>query len=549
MPVYWQRLVDCPQPGWYRYHNSSLGLICLQTLASMKSGEKSIDKKLYQDLRALSWEELWADEVPRFDKASPKERSQRVAVVRAVGVVFSESGDPTHAEQVKLWLRGLLHDPCEKIRRYAMAALPKIGAGPGEEAELLSLLRSTTAGREKKFLAQALEKIGGAATLETMQAGNHGLLSQTEQKVKASLARSQSPSAIRMDATLSDFAGLRIHLCGRRGLEAIVREEAEDFIKTHGKFRIADVSSGLVALTPVAPFSLADIYALRCFGTVGFVPDSSPAGSIEELAPIIASPLSRRVLQAFTAGSIRYRLNFVDRGHQRGAVRLLAGRVYALCPEILNDARHVTWTMDIYPGGRGHTVELRPNLTPDPRFYYRRQDVPAASHPQLAAGMARLAGRVENEIVWDPFCGSGTELIESALLGGVRGIHGTDLSAEAIAIARGNFAAARLKPVPANFACSDFRDYAAGGSLGPDGATLIITNPPLGMRVPVGNLRGLMEDLFKVAATVLRPGGRLVLANPVFMAKPPRSFQLLTRQAVDFGGFDCRMEKYLKLAR
>jgi predicted RNA methylase len=515
----------------------------------MKSGEKNAGKELYHQLRALSWAQLWSDEAPRFNKASPKERSQRVAVVRAVGVVFSESGDPAHKEEVKLWLLGLLHDPCEKIRRYAMAALPKIGPGAGGEAELLSLWRTTTAGREKKFLAQALEKIGGAATLETMRAGNHGFLPQTEQKVKASVARSQSPSAVRMAGLLSDFAGLRIHLHGRRGLEGMVRDEAEEAIKTHGKFRIADVSSGLVALTPVAPFALADLYALRCFGAVGFVPASNPAESIEALASVITSPLARRVLQVFTEGTIRYRLNFIGKGHQRSTVRLLADRVYALCPEILNDARNVTWTMDIYPGGRGGPVELRPNLAPDPRFYYRRQDVPAASHPQLAACLARLAGRVENEIVWDPFCGSGLELVESALLGGVRGIHGTDLSAEAVAIARDNFAAARMKPVPANFACCDFRDYAASGSLGPDSATLIITNPPMGMRVPVGDLRGLMEDLFNVAATVLRPGGRLVLANPVSMEKPPRSFQLQSRQAVDFGGFDCRVEKYLKLER
>ncbi len=519
----------------------------------MKSGEKNANKELYHQLRALSWARLWTDEVPRFDKASPKERSERVAVVRAVGVVFSESGDPERKDEVRLWLLGLLRDPCEKIRRYAMAALPKIGAGPDEEAELLSLLRTTSSGREKKFLAQALEKIGGMAALETIKTGAHGFFPLAEQKLKARVARSQSPSAIRMAGLLPDFAGLRIHLRGRRGLEEMVRDEAEAFIRTRGQFRVADVSGGLVALTPVAPFALADIYALRCFGAVGFVPGGDPvsnqAQSIEALASLITSSLSRRVLRAFTEGSIRYRLNFIARGHQRGAVRLLAGRVHALCPEILNDARNVTWTIDLYPGGRGHSVELRPNLTPDPRFYYRRRDVPASSHPPLAACMARLAGRVENEIVWDPFCGSGLELIESALLGGVRGIHGTDLSPAAIAIARDNFAAAPVQPFPANFACRDFRDYAAGGSLGPNSVTLIITNPPMGMRVPVPDLRGLIEDLFKVAASVLQPGGRLVLANPVSMKNPPRSFQLLSRQAVDFGGFDCRMEKYLKLAR
>jgi predicted RNA methylase len=514
----------------------------------MKSEERKAGKELYQQLRKLPWAQLWTEEVPRFDKASPKERSNRVAVVRAVGVVFSESGDPAHRGQVKLWLRGLLQDPSEKTRRYAMAALPKIGAGQDEESTLLAVLRTTTVEREKKFAARALEKIGGAATLESMQAEPQGVLRQTEQKIKAALARTESPSAVRMDGILSEFDALRIHLRGRRGLEGMVREEAESLIKAHGKFRIAGVGSGVVTLVPVAPFSLADLYTLRCFSTAGFLPASPTAPSVEALAEAIVSPLSRRVLRTFTDGAIRYRLNFVGKGHQRSAVRLLAGKVYALCPEILNDARDVTWTLDIYPGEKGSSVELRPNLTPDPRFQYRRQDVPAASHPQLAACMARLAGRVENEIVWDPFCGSGLELIESALLGGVRAIHGTDLRAEAIAIAQDNFAAAQVEGVQANFVRSDFRDYIKSGRLSA-GVTVVITNPPLGMRVPVPNLRELIEDLFNAAATVLRPGGRLVLANPVSKAIVPPSLKLLSRQVVDFGGFDCRVEKYLKLPR
>jgi predicted RNA methylase len=509
----------------------------------MKHPEKKAGKELYHQLRALSWEQLWDEEVSRFNQASPKERIERVAVVRAVGVVFSESGRAEQKEEVRLWLRGLLQDPGEKIRRYAMAALPKIGAGQKEESELLAMLQKTEADREKKFLSQALEKIGGKATLEMMKGSGHSLSHAVEQKLRASIARDESPSSVCMTVVLTDIAGLRIHLRGRRGLEEIVRQEAEEFIKARGKFRIDRVGPGLVALVPAAPFSLADIYALRCFGTVGFVPGADQTKSIEALAPVIAAPLSRRVFQAFTEGTIRYRLNFIGKGHQRSAVRALAARVYALCPEILNDARDVTWTIDVYSGARGHSVELRPNLTPDPRFNYRKRDVPAASHPQLAACMARLAGRLE--IVWDPFCGSGLELIESALLGGARVIHGTDLSAEAISITRENFTAANVKTVSANFVCQDFRDYAAS-SLGPDSVNLIITNPPLGMRVPVADLHGLIEDLFKVAATVLRPGGRLALANPVSMKNIHPLLQLESRRPVDFGGFDCRMEKYFK---
>ena len=249
-----------------------------------------------------------------------------------------------------------------------------MSAGTSEEEALLSLLRTTTLEREKKFLGQALDKIGGTATLNVVT-GVRGFLPQTEQKVKASVARRERPSVIRMDSLLSDFTRLRIHLHCRKGLEEIVRDEVKESIEKHGKFRILEVRSGLVAIAPVAPFSLADIYTLRCFATVGFflghVRSPNPTASVDALASLMTSPLSQSVLAAFTEGSIRYRLEFVSKGHQRGAVRLLANRAYAMCPDILNDPQKAPWSMDLLPVGQGISVELRPKLTPDPRFTYR----------------------------------------------------------------------------------------------------------------------------------------------------------------------------------
>jgi 23S rRNA G2445 N2-methylase RlmL len=262
----------------------------------------------------------------------------------------------------------------------------------------------------------------------------------------------------------------------------------------------------------------------------------------------MTSPLARSVLTAFTEGSIRYRLEFVSKGHQRGAVRLLANRAYAMCPDILNDPRRAPWSMDLYPTGRGISVELRPKLTPDPRFTYREDDIRAASHPPLAACMARLGGGADHEIVWDPFCGSGLELIERALLGGVQSIYGTDISPDAIAVSRANVAAAKVNGVQWKFACCDFRDYARIEGLGPRSVTLIITNPPMGRRIRVPNMRGLFGDLFAVAAAVLKPGGRLVFANPLRIEPLDRSLKLKYRKVIDLGGFNCRLEMYLKLA-
>lgn len=508
------------------------------------------DKDLYRQLRALSCDQLWTVEVPKFEKATPRERMQSVALIRAVGVVFAASGSAEQQTEVRAWLTRLLRDPEEKIRRYAMAALPKIGVGASEERELISLLQTTAGDRETKSLGRTLEKIGGTATLEAVTAAP-GLLPQTEQKVKASLARQESPSEVRLESVLPLTPGVRVHLRCRKGLESIVREEVKEKLVNTGKFRLLDFRSRCVAIAPLAPFSLSDLYALRCFDKLGFglgvVRETSEDEYVEGLAQVITSPMAQQLLKTFTEGSIRYRLDFVDKGHQRGAVRNVVNRAYALCPDILNDAREAPWAMDLHPTGHGTSVELRPKITPDPRLYYRTDDVPAASHPPLAACMARLAGRMPDEVVWDPFCGSGLELIERALLGGVKSIHGTDLSPAALKIAEANFKAAKLDGVQARFDCTDFHNFAKVPGLAPGSVTLVITNPPMGRRVPVPNLHRLIGDLFTVAGQVLKPGGRLVLANPLKVEPQGAPLKLESREVIDLGGFDCRLEKYIRV--
>ncbi|MBJ7391460.1 MAG: hypothetical protein JHC85_07845, partial [Chthoniobacterales bacterium] len=85
------------------------------------------DQDLYKRLRNLPKGQLWKSEVPRFDAASPRERMQGVALIRALGSIFSRFGTEEEKAAVRRWLMALLKDPQEKIRRYAMAALPKIG--------------------------------------------------------------------------------------------------------------------------------------------------------------------------------------------------------------------------------------------------------------------------------------------------------------------------------------------------------------------------------------------------------------------------------------
>ena len=508
------------------------------------------DQDLYKQLRDHPKERLWSKEVPRFDAASPRERMERVAVIRAVGTIFGRFGTADEKAPVRAWLIALLGDTQEKIRRYAAAALPKIGAGEHGEERMLTLLKSTYGEREQRHLERALEKVGGAATLAL---AGEGLLPRlTEQKVKAGVARREQPAALKLEAFLPVNGLLLIHLRCRRGLEGFVKAEAAQKLLPHQGFRIGAVRQGFVALDAEQEVSLATLYRLRSFATIGFhlgtIRDDAPDWA-EALAACIASPLARALMTTATAGVPRYRLDFTLRGHQRGAIRRVAERAYELAPEILNDSREAPWSVDVIPTGEGRKesfVELRPRLYPDPRLAYRQDDIPAASHPPLAACMARLAGHQAKEVVWDPFCGSGLELIERALLGGVHSLHGTDLERKALDVARANTTSAGISDVESIFTDCDFREAFQRGIIAPGKVTLIITNPPLGRRIRVKDMQGLFDDLYRMAAKALKPGGRLVFVNPLRTGPQEPALKLEYRQPIDMGGFESRLEMYRK---
>ena len=515
------------------------------------------DQDLYKRLRDLPKERLWSDEVSRFDAASPRERMERVAVIRAAGMIFGRFGTSDEKQTVRDWLMALLDDPQEKIRRYAAAALPKIGAGEEGEVRILNVLKNSREEREQRHLGRALEKVGGAATLALAAEGV--LPKLTVQKVKAAAARREQPASLQLETPLPVKHTLRIHLRCRRGLESLVKEEAEEKLRSHEGFRIGAVRPGCVSLDAGQDVTLAALYQLRCFATLGFhlgtICDNAPNWE-ESLAACIASPVARELMKSATAGVPRYRVDFTERGHQRGAIRRVVERAYELEPDILNDSREAPWSIDIIPTGEGRKespesfVELRPRLYPDPRLAYRRGDIPAASHPPLAACMARLAGPQSGEVVWDPFSGSGLELVERGLLGGVKALYGTDLDSKAVDIANANLSSAMPYDTNSKLTVCDFRaalDPESGTGIVPGGVTLIITNPPLGRRVRVKDMQGLFSEFYRMAGRVLRPGGRMVFVNPLRTGPADPSLKLEYRQAVDLGGFECRLEMYRKV--
>ena len=74
--------IEDPSPGKAISYPPRKGI-----LRVMKS-----DQDLYKRLRDLPKEQLWKSEVPRFEAASPRERMQGVALIRALGTIFSRFG-------------------------------------------------------------------------------------------------------------------------------------------------------------------------------------------------------------------------------------------------------------------------------------------------------------------------------------------------------------------------------------------------------------------------------------------------------------------------
>ncbi len=285
-------------------------------------------------------------------------------------------------------------------------------------------------------------------------------------------------------------------------------------------------------------------------GAAGSVEESAgPAPSpgdalIAAVARAIAHGPARAAITALTQGPVRYRLAFAGGGKRRASVFAIAEAVAALDPLLVNDPSDATWQIEVRERGDRVAVEWAPSLE-DPRFAYRGGDVPAASHPAIAAALAYLAGAKPDDVVWDPFVGSGLELCERSLRGPYALLVGTDLDPAALEIARKNLEACGADRF-------DLRTHDA--ELGaPRGVrpTLVITNPPMGRRVHrSADLRTFLGSFVTATARSLAPRGRFVWVSPFAAdtraAAEAAGLHILRGHIVDMGGFDAEIQVWTK---
>lgn len=513
-------------------------------VAGVSSGDGADEEAASDAARALLRAAPKAAEAlrPLFDSA---DIAQTVRLAR-----FASRLDAPDARPI---LVPLLKHEDSRVRRAAASALGRLGgdvpseptastlpAGPTVEAALLEAWPGTDPA-ERRALAEALGKIGGersAVLLATVDAGDDAELRRIVDKAKLMRARDATrtePVALDLDAQTGE--ALPIELRCRTGLEALLFAEVRE-LPLLSDARI--VAPGVVTATLRGPATA--VLASRLHTDFSFVLETVPSdrSEVDAVVAALTSSAATRIFSTFTRGTPRLRIDWEGRGPQRG----LTWKIAAALAErgIVNDSREAPWEARIRTTPRGALqIALIPRGLDDPRFAYRKADVPAASHPTIAAAIARFADVRTDDVVWDPFTGSGVELIECARRGPPRLAFGTDIEAAALAAARQNVEAAAAN---IELVLADATTYIPAVR-----PSLIVSNPPMGRRVHRGDVGPLLESFLAHLAEVAAKRARLVWISPIPKRTTPFAtslgFELERAIELDMGGFPGRLERWI----
>jgi len=464
----------------------------------------------------------------------------RAGLVRATGRLVSDGQGP---EGVSLLIASL-DDSDAKTRRNAAIALGRARA-PGVEDALLGAWEKDKRPEMRRSIAASLGKAGSLRSLSTLRdalSAGDPELSRIAGRALMMIERTASRgSGTTIDLTRSPERPTDIVAFARRGLEDLLAEELGGAAGVEGS-RVS--GPGRVTAQLVGP--LSSVFAARTMTGFRFVLPAEWTRDGETvsdaMARAVASEPARHIFSHWTPGPVRYRIAWAAGGHRRAATWDAARAIAQTAPELINDPTRSTWEIVVAISHRIVTVAIAPRAFADPRFAWRLGDVPAASHPTIAAALARVSGVRQDDVVWDPFVGSGAELIERALLGPYRALLGSDLDQNALEIAAKNLTAAGLQ--------ADLQ-VADAIATAPQGVTLVVTNPPMGRRASrIAGLAEMLDRFVANTATALGPAGRLVWIAP----SPRRTREVAARaglrldwaRAVDMGGFDAEMQRWVK---
>lgn len=176
----------------------------------------------------------------------------------------------------------------------------------------------------------------------------------------------------------------------------------------------------------------------------------------------------------------------------------------------------------------GVTIAVQPFKELSARDYGRpaRDDYSGMLPPKLAQIMINLAQAKKDDLILDPFCGSGTILTEAMVMG-YRNIYGSDISKKAISDSQDNIqwlqkkyknlSTPKLNISDVNQIHLFFKENSVNSVisetyLGPQRGSINI-------KKTTTELAKFYEKVFKQLFLILKPGGRIVIALPALMIK------------------------------
>ncbi len=478
------------------------------------------------------------------------EAGARARLLAVVGL-FARAGDT----DARAALLATLADTETRARRAAIVALGKLGEAADDART--ALLARWDAGDappdERRALAEALGKLGGDAARTRLAALDPGADAELARRRDRAILMADRSAQRDVDSTIATTIAppspVTLRLSTRGGLAVLLAEELTARKirdpRTGSSDRAGDpapVTDGIVQMAWSQP--LEHLFAARLWTALA-IRLRLPAGDLAAaVTTVMTAASTRALLRALTTGAIRWRLQFAS-GHKRAVVWKVARDVTAAAPELVNDPTATTW--DVLVDDVERTLDLVPRRLVDPRFAWRVAEVPAASHPTVAAALARLAGVRDGERVWDPFVGSGGELVECAQLAPKAVLIGTDIDPDALAAARANLDAAKISATlaPGDARTHGFATNTYGGHV--TAIDLVISNPPLGSRVHV-DAAALLAEALPNLVRQLAPRGRLVWITPASRKTTPVLEQLGLRRTkfwpVDLGGVRGHAERW-----
>lgn len=478
-----------------------------------------------------------------MSRAADGEAKVRAGTYRVAGRLAPQG------EAEATWLIRGLEDPDPRARRHAANALGKLqdssAARAIEDALLAAWDRSPSADMQRA-IAASLGKLGSTRAVERLQtaASQDSTLSQAAGRAALTIARESTrgeESTIDPGRTPAEPTSI-VFRC-RAGLERIVAEEAR--LACPALLHVDPPRRGEGRVFARLRGSLNELFRVRTATTFAIALPGVPldGDSANGLAAALGSEEARRALETWTVGTVRYRIAWAQGGHRRAATWRAAQTIATRHPAWVNDPTASTWEVVAREEGGRLQVELSPRSLDDPRFAYRVRDVPAASHPALAAALVRAAGPRDDDVVWDPFMGSGVELVERARAGPYARLFGSDTNPRALDAARANFAAANLHGVQI--------DLADALAHSPPRTTLILTNPPMGRRlVRDGSLATLLDRFIDHVSAVLAEDGRLVWLSPLGTRTSERAtlrgLKVTLEEVVDMGGFPAHLQRIVR---